>query len=274
MPDYPRGGLIGRSVHLYRRLSGLQIPLYAANACYFITLALFPALVLLLALLRRTPLDVEQLGQLLSGILPAAFLDEAEALILTTYDLSHSAFLGISALTALWAASRGIYGILIGLNAVYGTRESRGYLRTRFLSTLYTAAFLAVLLLTLGLQVFASELLQLLGRTSHPFVGFVLRIVNLRFFLLVAVQTLVFSLMFMFLPSRRNAFRESLPGALLASCGWLVFSNLFSVYVERFAGMQVYGPVSSLALGLLWLYFCMCILFYGGALNALLKKWE
>ena len=185
MREFPRGGLIGKTVHLWRRIAALQVPLYAANASFFILLALFPALLLLLSLLQYTPLEVEELTQLLSGILPTAFLESAEELILTTYDRSASTFLGISALTALWSASRGIYGVLTGLNAIYNVPENRGYLRTRLISTVYTLAFLAVLLLTLILHVFAGDLLTFLTRTSHPILGFLLDMVDLRFFLLL-----------------------------------------------------------------------------------------
>ncbi len=274
MQEFPKGGLIGKTVHLCHHIASLRVPLYAANASFFILLALFPALLLLLSLLHYTPLEVEQMAELLSGILPAAFLESAEELILTTYDRSASAVLGLSAITALWSASRGMYGMLTGLNAIYGSAEHRGYLRTRLISTGYTLAFLLVLLLTLTLHVFAGNLLTFLGRTSHPFLRFFLGVIDLRFFLLLFLQSAVFCLMFMFLPSRNNSFRESLPGALLASCGWLIFSNLFSFYVEHFAGVRLYGPVSSLALGLLWLYFCMSIVFYGAVLNVLVKNWK
>lgn len=274
MREFPKGGLIGKTVHLLRHIAALRVSLYAANASFFILLALFPSLLLLLSLLHYTPLEVEELTHLLSGILPAAFLEGAEELILTTYDRSASALLGVSALTALWSASRGIYGVLTGLNAIYNVPENRGRFRTRVISTGYTLAFLAVLLLTLILHVFAGALLTFLGRTSHPFLRFLLDLVDLRFFLLLFLQTAVFCLMFMFLPSRNNPFRESLPGALLASCGWLIFSNLFSVYVEHFAKVSIYGPVSSLALGLLWLYCCMSIVFYGAVLNVIVKNWK
>jgi len=274
MKNFPNGGLIGRTVHTFRHIASLRVSLYAANASFFILLALFPALLLLLSLLHYTPLEVEELTRLLSGILPAAFLEGAEELILTTYDRSASAVLGISALTALWSASRGIHGVLTGLNAIYNVPENRGYFRTRLVSTVYTLVFLVVLLLTLALQVFAGTLLAFLQYASHPFLRFLLGILDLRFFLLLFLQTGVFCLMFMFLPSRNNPFRDSLPGALLASCGWLIFSNLFSVYVEHFASVSLYGPVSSLALGLLWLYCCMSIVFYGAVLNVLVKNWK
>ena len=273
MRQFPRGGIIGKTVHLLRRVQALQIPLQAANACYFMGLAVFPALVLLLGLLRYTPLEVERLGELLYGILPEALAEGAEELILLTYDNTSGTVVGVSAATVLWSSSRGIYGVLVGLNAIYGVSEDRGYLLPRFLSILYTLAFLLILLLTLGLLVFGTEFLAMLEQTAHPFVLFLVRIVNFRFMLLLMLQTLLFTAMFTALPNRRNGFWESMPGALLASAGWLLFSKLYSVYVEHFAHLtNVYGSVYAVALSMLWLYCCMSIVFYGGALNVLLGR--
>lgn len=273
MREYPRGGLIGKAVHFGRSVAQLHIPLYAANACYFIVLAVFPALLLLLGLLRYTPLEVERLGEMLSGILPEALLESAEELILITYDNTSASALGLSAVTTLWSASRGIYGLLTGLNAVYGVTEDRGYFYTRSISVLYTFAFLIVLLLTLALHVFGTRLLGLLQKASHPFLRFVLDIIDLRFFLLLILQSAIFTAMFMALPNRPNRFWDSLPGALLASSGWLVFSDIYSIYVEHFAHLSnVYGSVYAVALSMLWLYCCMSIVFYGGALNRYLME--
>jgi membrane protein len=204
MRDFPKGGLIGKTVHLWRWLKELRIPLYAANASFFIILALFPALLLLLGLLRYTPLEVERLGELLEGILPEALLEGAEELILLTYDATSASTLGLSAVTALWSASRGIYGLLTGLNAVYGVREDRGWLYTRMVSAAYTVLFLLVLILTLGLHVFGTGMLALVQQMGHPFLRFLLGLVDLRFFLLLFLQTGVFAAMFMALPNGRN----------------------------------------------------------------------
>ena len=86
--------------------------------------------------------------------------------------------------------------------------------------------------------------------------------------LLLMLQSLIFTLMYMVLPNGRNGFGSSLPGGILSSVGWLVFSDLFSIYVEHFNRYSlIYGSVYALALGMLWLYCCLSILFYGGALN-------
>ncbi len=268
MGEFPRGGLIGKTVHMWRMVRSLRVPVYAANACYFIVLAVFPALLLLLGLLRYTPLEVERLGEMLAGILPEALLESAEELILLTYDNTSGAVLGLSAVTTLWSASRGIYGLLTGLNGVYGAAEDRGYFYTRFISVIYTFAFLVVLLLTLGLHVFGTRLLFLLETAAHPFLRFLGEMIDFRFFLLLILQTAIFTAMFMALPNQKNRFWDSLPGALLASSGWLVFSDLYSIYVEHFAHLSnVYGSVYAVALSMLWLYCCISIVFYGGALN-------
>ncbi|MBQ8835321.1 MAG: YihY/virulence factor BrkB family protein [Oscillospiraceae bacterium] len=273
MREFPRGGLIGKAVHFGRTMAGLRVPLYAANASFFIVLAVFPALLLLLGLLRYTPLEVERLGEMLAGILPEAFLEGAEELILITYDNTSASAIGLSAVTTLWSASRGIFGLMTGLNAIYGVSENRGYFYTRFLSVAYTFAFLVVLLLTLALHVFGTGLLGLLAKARHPFLRFLLDIIDLRFFLLLVIQTAIFTAMFMALPNKRNRFWDSLPGALLASSGWLIFSDLYSVYVEHFAHLSnIYGSVYAVALSMLWLYCCMAIVFYGGALNRYLME--
>lgn len=268
MGDFPRGGIIARAARTIRAVAALKIPLHAANAGFFIVLSVFPALLLMLSLLRYTHLEVGDLLELLSSILPEALWDTAEELIISTYQNASASVVGVSAVTALWSASRGIHGLLGGLNAVYGVSESRGYFYARAISLLYTFAFLIVMLLTLGLHVFGSSLIGLLTMIDNPVLIFLVDIIDLRFFLLLILQTLVFTLMFMALPDKPNRFWESLPGGLLASTGWLIFSDIYSIYVENFSGYaNVYGSVYAVALSMLWLYCCLSILFYGGVLN-------
>ena len=273
MRDFPKGGLVGRVIGLWQNIRILQIPLHAANTGFFLILSLFPALVLLLSIIRYTPLDVHSLLTFLEGIIPEALLPEAELLIVGTYENTTGALISFSAITALWSSSRGIYGLITGLNAIYQVAEHRSFLQVRLLSVLYTFAFLLVLLLTLVLHVFGTGLLELMAGSSIPFFRFLSGVVDLRFFLLVFLQTALFAAMFMALPNRKNSLNDSLPGAFLASIGWLVFSHIFSLYVENFPTYsRIYGSVYAVALSMLWLYCCISIVFYGGILNRILME--
>lgn len=272
MRDYPMAGLTGKAVSLCRSVAALRIGLYSANAGFFLVLAVFPALLLLLGLVRVAGLEVKDLTALLEGFLPEALLPAAEALILQTYDNSSGVLLGISALTALWSAGKGVYGLVQGLNAVYGVTESRNYFHRRVIATVYTFLLLLLLVLTLALDVFWSGLAAFAGR-ALPFLGLLRRAVDLRFFLLLGIQTVFFCAMFRFLPDRRSGIGSCLPGALLASAGWRLFSGLYSVYAEHFARLtNVFGSVYAAALSMLWLYCCVAIFLTGGAVNRFLEK--
>ena len=273
MREFPKGGLIGKAMDIANTVKQMHIPLYAAYAGYFIVLAVFPALVLLLSVLRYTGLEVESLIDLVGDFLPGAMMASAEGLIYSTYRNSSGAMVGVSAIVALWSASRGIYGLLTGLNAVYGVSENRGYLYTRSISVVYTFVFLLILLLTLVLHVFGSSIIGLMKLVDNPVVIFLTDLIDLRFFLLLFLQSLIFTLMFMTLPNKRNRFLSSLPGGVLSSLGWLVFSDIYSIYVENFNRYStIYGSVYAVAITMLWLYCCLSILFYGGALNRYLME--
>lgn len=266
--DFKNNRYIARLRRLGGRIAALQVPLYASHACYFVVLAAFPLLVLVLSLVRYTGLEVQYLTNLVSGVLPAALRPMAEDLIVTTYYTATGAVLSVSALTALWSAGRGIYGLMNGLNAAYEVRETRGYLHTRLLSMWYTFGFLTVLLLTLVLQVFGNSLLGLLKNMDGMLFKFLTEVVDLRFFLLLVLQTGLFTAMYTVLPNKKNRVVAGIPGALLSSIGWLIFSDLFSMYVEHLSGYTTFfGSVYAVALSMLWLYFCICILFYGAVLN-------
>ena len=268
MRQFPKGGILGRMAHAAQTVHQMHIPLHAGYTAYFLILSVFPALLLVLSMLRYTGLQVEALIELLRDFLPEALMGAVEELVYSTYLHSNGAVVGVAAVTALWSASRGVYGLLQGLNAIYGVSENRGYLYTRGISVVYMFVFLVVLLLTLVLHVFGGTLLNMLIMVDNPVVIFLVDLIDFRFFLLLVLQSVIFTVMFMALPNKRNRFLDSLPGGVLASLGWLVFSDLYSIYVENFSSYaNIYGSVYAIALSMLWLYCCMSILFYGGALN-------
>lgn len=261
-----------RGMQLFHQVKELEISVHAAHACYFIILSAFPTLVLLLGLLRYTHFQPGDLMDLLEGFLPAALQPYAWDLIMGAHANTSKIVISVSALTALWSASRGIYGLMKGLNRIYCTPERRGWLRTRLMCVMYMILFIVVLLLTLVLHVFGNTIVEYLQLRGGRGFWLWAEVANLRFFVLVAVQTVLFCLMFMYLPSRDNPFLESLPGALFASFGWMTVSGLFSVYVEHFAGYtNVFGSVYAVALIMLWLYVCVSIVFYGALLNRVLR---
>lgn len=254
-------------------LSAMKIPIHAAHTGFFMVLSVFPTLMLILGFLRYTGLQLQMLTDLVAEILPSALMPAARRLIRNAYENTSGMVLSVSAITALWSASRGMYGLVRGMNSVYTVKESRGWVYTRLYSMLYTFGFLVMLVATLFLDVFGEKLLSYWPADWAP--GVLQDVLDLRFFVLLLLQMLLFAVMYMVLPNRRNRFLQVLPGAMLASVGWQVFSDLYSIYVEKFTGYSnIYGSVYAVALSMLWLYCCLSIVLYGGALNCWLQEQE
>lgn len=260
--------LLKKAKALISYFSDMKISVYASHASFFMVLSVFPCLVLLMALLRYTGLDVNTLTELLDGVIPKALIPIAKQLILSTYQNTTGTVISLSVIAAVWSSSLGFYGLCNGLNSIYGSKN-RGFFKARLFSIVYTFAFLAVLLLTLFLHVFGRDILHWL---HHP-PQLLAHLVELRFFLLLLLQTILFTTMYTLLPNRKLKLWDALPGALLSSIGWLIFSDLYSIYVERFAGLSnIFGSVYAVALSMLWLYCCVSIIFFGAALNNLLES--
>lgn len=253
-------------------LRPMAVPLHSAYTSFFLILSTFPSLLLLLGLLRYTDLSSRDLLDFLEGWLPESLLPTATALVQSSYRHSSTTVISLSVLAALWSASRGMYGLLRGLQAVYGEASS-GYWKKRVLSVAYTLSFLIVLVLTLVLHVFGNAILDYLWMMTDPALMAVMNVVDLRFVLLLFLQSTLFCAMYALLTGKRRSFSRCLPGAFLASLGWLTFSRLFSVYVSHFSSYSnIFGTIYGLALGMLWLYFCISILFYGAAFNRWLEE--
>lgn len=272
MEDKRPLGLVCQAVHRFREMN---IGIYAAYACYFLTLSVFPLLLLVLSSLRYTSLSAEDLIHLVSLVVPQVLMAPAEKIIVSTYYASSGAVVSVSALAAVWSASRGMYGLLTGLNHIYGVHEDRGYIYTRLISVAYTFVLLIVVVLTLILQVFGESLAAWLLGLGLGWIDWLYGLFDVRFILLLTLQTAVFTLIYMVLPNRRNGFFESLPGAAVAAVGWQTFSNLFSLYVTHFYSYaNIYGSVYVAALSLLWLFWCIAIVLFGGGLNRLILQWR
>lgn len=266
MPDR-----LAAPVRFIRRIASFRVPLYAANASFYLVLSVFPAIVLVLALLPHTGLTEADLLSALHGVIPSVFEPALEWVVRDLGSNSSLTLISVSAIMAIWSSSRGVYCIKTGLNAIYGERESRGYVYTRLVSVLYTVLLLAALLLTLVLHVFGSQLTAWIAGKHVPILRLLSRVLRFRGLVLFALLTLLFWAILCRFPEPPHSPAPRARARPGASLGWLVFSSLFSVYVQHFGSYSVfYGSLAGIAMAMLWLYVCMSILFYGGVLNCLL----
>jgi len=79
--------------------------------------------------------------------------------------------------------------------------------------------------------------------------------------------TVLFAMMYAYIPNEKLKFREQLTGAMFSAIIWSIFSWGFSLYVSRAGAYSIYGSLSIIVIVMLWLYFCMYIIMVGAYLN-------
>lgn len=252
-----------------------SVSAFAAQAAFFIILSVFPFLMFLLTLLHYLPVSIGDIHIITESLLPETVHLMLQSVILELSINSSGAVLSVTVIAALWSASRGMLALSRGLNAVYRYKETRNYFALRITAAFYTLIFTLLLIATLVVLVFGNQLYHFIIVRVPLLEELAFLILSLRSLVTMAVLTATFLLMYLFIPNRKSSFFAELPGAVLTAGGWLGFSYLFSFYIDHMGSFSyLYGSLTVLAVCMLWLYFCMYILFVGAEVNMVLSHPE
>ncbi len=263
-------GFLLRCKQIYDKYTKDEMTVYAAQASFFTIIAAFPFIMLLMAMIQFIPsVTKSTMLQVITTLIPSTL--EINSIIVTViddlYTNSPATVLSVSAIAAIWSASRGMLSIERGLNRVFGREKKRNYVITRLICSGYTIVFMAICLLTLVLLVLGSSIQAFMQR-HFPLIAEITHYVVTFRTILVLVLTVCFAILYTYVPENRQKFRNQLPGAVFSTLGWIVFSFAFSIYFNNFSNFSVmYGSLTAIVLLMLWLYACICILFLGAEIN-------
>lgn len=264
-----------KSLHLISNISRKfrddHVGAYAGQATLFIIISLFPFLMFLLTLIQFLPITESNIMIIVDEIFPTNLSPMFIGIISEVFDKGTTTVISVTAITALWSASRGFLTIAKGLNNVYGIKETRNYILTRISATLYTLVFAVIIVITLIFLVFGNRIYYLIENLVPILKDAALLVISLRAVVGFAILVVFFLLLYLAVPNRKGKVVNELPGAIITAAGWMVFSYLYSFYIDNMANMSdTYGSLTAIVLLMLWLYFCMYILFIGAEVNVIL----
>ncbi|MDD4690217.1 MAG: YihY/virulence factor BrkB family protein [Eubacteriales bacterium] len=245
---------------------------YSAQAAFFIIISFFPFLMLLLSLASMLNISAPIMEYFSVDLMPKAVQNMVNSIVNEVYSGGTKSMISIAGILTLWAASKGVTALITGLNSVYGIPETRNFVMVRVLSMIYTILFSIVLIVVIVILVFGKSLYHwLIG--SFPWMSDVLTpILSVRTIVAYFSLTLFFWALFIVIPHRRARVFTEIPGAIIASSGWIGFSYLFSYYIDNIGNYSyIYGSLTAVVLFMVWLWFCMFILFVGAEINILLQ---
>lgn len=245
---------------------------YAAQSAYFIMLSFIPFIILLLTLIRYTTLTRADIYTAAQMVFPDSMMGFVIDIINEVYSKT-AVTISLSAITAAWSAGKGFLALMRGMNSVYDVEEQRNYVILRFRSAIYTIVFVISIILSLVVLVFGNSIHQ--AAVVHlPFLAVITgMILQMKDIVAIAFLTLVFMLLYKFVPNRKARLYSQAPGALFSSVCWYLFSIGFSLYVDYSPGFSnMYGSLTTIIMVMLWLYFCMYIILIGAEINSYFEE--
>lgn len=248
-----------------------RISVHAAQVAFFIMVSFFPFSMFLITLLGYTSIEEHVLQTIVQDIIPGSLSALVSGWIQESYHASGT-ILSITVISTLWAGSKGIDSLSFEFENIYELENRRNFVMRRIHSILDTVLFTAMIIISLIVLVYGNQIVQLITHYFPSIEHLEILLFITRAGLALFLFSFYFTCMYCFIPKRHGKIRDEIPGAIFSAFLWILFSYLYSIYVDSKPVLgSVYGSLTSLVLLMLWLYFCIVILFSGALLNNYLR---
>ncbi len=263
---------VGRAFHDALKNRTFQA---AAALSYYSILCIFPALILLSAVMAYIPVPDFFADALvaMARVVPAGTMPMVYSVLAGAMGTNLRAWLSFGTLGTLWVVSSAFDEMIDALDTAYDVTDPRPLWKTRLLSLglAFISGFLlicAIAALVVGHEAGA----WLAGRMSLSGV-FVLLWPFIRWMIAVGFAVFAVQTIYFLAPRVRQWFLSTLPGAILSVACWMGLSYLLGIYFRYFENYnRLYGTLGGVMALMTWLYWAYFIFLAGGELNAELAK--
>jgi membrane protein len=246
----------------------------AAQLSFYFLLALFPALLFLVALIGYVPLETTSSTLLaaLGRVAPEELMELLRGQLDEIAGGSQASLLTLGVAGALWSSSAAMVAIIDALNRAFNVTEWRPWWRRRLVAIALTVALAVFIIVALVLVLigpsFAFRIADWLRLGSVVAVLWTV----LRWPVMIACVVLGVDLVYHFAPNRRTRWVWLTPGSLLATGLWLLASFAFKLYVANFADYTAtYGAIGGAVVTMLWFYVSSIAILIGAELNGVIE---
>lgn len=257
------------------------IPVLAGSIAFRLMFAFFPALISILWLLNvlnagQLVSEVSDLvGTVVPGVANGPLKEQIEEAPQSQASGEFTLGVALSLVVALWAIAEAFRAIMHALNVVYGVEERRSRLRRLLLSVLVSVLTMSLFVAALVMIVSGASLVAAFSHWSGLGVSYQWIWWLIAWIVVAGAVLAGFSLTYYFAPDVDQRLRWVRIGSLAGVGIWLLFTALFSLYVNVLSRpSQTYGALAGIAFFMVYLYSSAFILLLGAEFNQVIENWE
>ena len=257
---------------LWRELSEDNVWNGAAALGFYLSLAVFPAMLFVMALLPYLPIaHVDQaIMDLLRQALPPRTAAMFSGVVQEVVSERRGGVLTFGIAAALWASSSGMYAIMQQLNVAYDIEERRGFLRARATAIALSLLFVVLVIGAFSLVVLGGVIEHWLAVRMGAGDVLVYAFVVFRWTIIVLALLAAIALIYDKAPARRRRFALLTRGTVTATAALIVASLLFRLYVANFGNYSAtYGSIGAVIVLMMWFYLAGLVILIGAEIDAI-----
>jgi membrane protein len=264
-------------VVFFKKIKDDEIIERSNAVAYSFTIALFPAIIFLFALVPVIhsiipEVDLDNIMDFMSQWMPQNMFSVIESTIRDIIGKSRGGLLTVGALLALYLASNGMVSLMNAFNSIYKTKENRSFLRQRMIAFGLIFMLGGVMVLSIVLLVVGQVILGLISDLVIDIDSLPINInqvLILRFFVLSIVFLIAIASIYYFAPAVHFRWHFFSVGSIVATTFILLMSYVFSYYVANFGTYnKLYGSIGVMLALMIWLFLFSIVLLVGYVINA------
>ena len=168
-------------------------------------------------------------------------------------------------------ASNGAYSMINTSNEIYKV-EPNSIVSRRLKAITMTFVLVGIFLFLIIVPIFGGNIFDILKEvTGNSVVISIIRemLVILKYPLILIILYINIKLMYVIAPDKEIPGITTNRGAFFTAIGWILSTEIFAFYVEKFARYDLfYGSISNILVLLLWIYLLSYIYVLGMVINA------
>lgn len=241
---------------------------------YYLLLSLFPLLIAVGNILPYLHIDPNDVLPYIAEAIPKAIFNDLKPAIQSLLTQRSGSLLSISALAALWSASQSINALQTAMNKAFGVEQRKNFIIVRLMSFFVILLFLTAIVGVVGVLGLGKTILDLLQPIFHFSTDFIDTFQALKWPITSLVLLVIMCLIYRVVPNAKLTFRSIIPGAIFATIGWMLLSQVFGLYIKYFSSkIASYQIIGSFIVLMLWLNFAATVIILGGIINAVVKEY-
>ncbi|HFM7089313.1 TPA: YihY/virulence factor BrkB family protein, partial [Enterococcus faecium] len=248
-----------------KRITDSEMSTTSVVVAYYLLLSLFPLIIAFGNILPFLHIDQETVLTYLREVIPETVYQFIGPAIKDLLTQSSGGLLSVSALAALWSASQSINALQIAMNKAYGVENRKNFLIVRFFSLIVIVLFMIAIsgvTIVLGLGQLILDAIQPIVQIP---VNFIDQFQTLKWPITLVALFVIMFLIYLIVPNAQLKLKTIIPGTIFATVGWMLLSQVFSIYARYFATrISGYQIIGSFIVLMLWLNFAATIIILGG----------